>query len=592
MKRFQFFAVLVAPLFVSVAHAQESTWDVISHQIFGENCASCHQAGNGFAIQSDLVLTSDVAYDQLINRAPYNETALDDGLLRVSNAGGQPGLGRSFLWEKINAPNQDHFYDDHPDYGALMPLGDLPLTNGELDFIRTWLLKGAPETGVVASVDLLNDTSRYEEEFFQPLDLPEEGIQLHLGPYEVWYEELHDREFYYFQPHVTEEDTFIRGYDVTYRQGSHHFILYHYEAGEETPEANVYRDIRTPDGQGTRNVFDGLHASWLVASQAPTLTSSFPEKVALRLPPGSGFDFNVHSVNRTGSSRDGEVYVNLHTVDRENVLHVANENFMGKFDIFLPPGKVTTLEETFTFGETHNVVQLWTHAHEKMVEFRVEYASGDRDGELLYWTNDWEHPRMLSFDEPLVFREGDRVKLIATYNNNTDKPVTYGPLSTDEMMFMFFISYPDTEDVNRDGRIDVADIDQISSAARRGLYVEDFDITFDGVVDQDDRERWVKDHLKTAFGDSNLNGQFDSSDLVQVFIAGEYEDDIDKNSGWAEGDWDGDGDFTTSDLVFVFEEGGYEAASKPDTPTVPEPTSGLLGLVGVGLTWLALRRRT
>lgn len=105
-------------------------------------------------------------------------------------------------------------------------------------------------------------------------------------------------------------------------------------------------------------------------------------------------------------------------------------------------------------------------------------------------------------------------------------------------------------------------------------------------MDQDDRIRWVKDHLKTAFGDSNLDGQFNSSDLVRVFIAGEYEDDIDVDSGWAEGDWDGDGDFTSSDLVFVFREGEYEAASKPDTPTVPEPASGLLDLIArLDLPW-------
>jgi hypothetical protein len=59
-------------------------------------------------------------------------------------------------------------------------------------------------------------------------------------------------------------------------------------------------------------------------------------------------------------------------------------------------------------------------------------------------------------------------------------------------------------------------------------------------------------------GDANLDGAFDSTDLVLVFQAGQYEDAIAGNSVWSTGDWDGDGDFTTSDLVMAFGFGAYE----------------------------------
>ena len=62
-------------------------------------------------------------------------------------------------------------------------------------------------------------------------------------------------------------------------------------------------------------------------------------------------------------------------------------------------------------------------------------------------------------------------------------------------------------------------------------------------------------------GDVNGDGVFDSSDLVAVFTAGEYEDDVPGNSTFEEGDWDGDGDFTSSDLVFVFKAGNYVNAA-------------------------------
>ena len=54
-------------------------------------------------------------------------------------------------------------------------------------------------------------------------------------------------------------------------------------------------------------------------------------------------------------------------------------------------------------------------------------------------------------------------------------------------------------------------------------------------------------------GDSNHDGAFNTSDLVEVFRRGEYEDGIAGNSTFEDGDWNGDDDFDSSDLVFVFQ---------------------------------------
>jgi hypothetical protein len=58
-------------------------------------------------------------------------------------------------------------------------------------------------------------------------------------------------------------------------------------------------------------------------------------------------------------------------------------------------------------------------------------------------------------------------------------------------------------------------------------------------------------------GDVNSDGRFDSSDLVQVFMAGEYEDHVFGNSKFEEGDWNGDGEFDSSDLLSAFQQGHY-----------------------------------
>ena len=63
--------------------------------------------------------------------------------------------------EKINAYDQEHFLADHPEYGQLMPPGGNFLTDGELQFIRSWIESGAPETGVVSNESLLQNTNTY-----------------------------------------------------------------------------------------------------------------------------------------------------------------------------------------------------------------------------------------------------------------------------------------------------------------------------------------------------------------------------------------------------------------------------------------------
>jgi hypothetical protein len=128
--------------------------------------------------------------------------------------------------------------------------------------------------------------------------------------------------------------------------------------------------------------------------------------------------------------------------------------------------------------------------------------------------------------------------------------------------------------------ISVLDIDLLAAAIRSG-GTDEFDITGDGSVDDSDFEFWVSTIARTYRGDANLDGEFNSNDLIEVFAAGEYEDNVSLNSLWADGDWDGDGDFTTSDIVSAFGDGGYEQGARAAASAVPEPTSFVLLIAGL-----------
>ena len=148
-------------------------------------------------------------------------------------------------------------------------------------------------------------------------------------------------------------------------------------------------------------------------------------------------------------------------------------------------------------------------------------------------------------------------------------------------------------DFNADDNLDANDIDRFSAFVRdyrRWDWLRQmFDLNNDGIADREDHRIWVKDLKHTWFGDADLDGQFNSNDLVAVFESGEYRDGIAMNSGWAEGDWNGDGDFDSSDLVAAFTDGGYDQGPRIAVNGVPEPTS--FAMLFAGLIGITIRRR-
>ena len=421
-----------------------STWDVIQTVILDKNCVECHVAGASFATQSDLVLTSNVAYSQLVNRTPNNPTARADGLTLVGTEG-LASAGKSFLWEKINAPNQAHYFDDHPGYGALMPLGKPPLTNGELEFVLQWILAGAPSSGNVVDLGLLDDTERYEAPEFEPLPVPTSGVQFHLGPWDV--APNFEREFFYYEPLNNDQPLFVNRVDMAMRPGSHHLILYDLSDNIPeilVPEPQVFREIRDANGNYIPStLMITSHLNFVTGTQWPRMTYHYPPGVAMRIPADAGFDINAHYVNRSSEIIQGEIYANLHTVDSSQVEHVAERLFMNNVDINLPPNATTTLNKTFVVDKKVQIFQLFSHAHEHMTEFRGFIDGGPRDGELVYIAYDWEHPPILELNPTLTLEAGQGLRLQATYNNDTNSTINFGFLSSDEMMILFGAYYVD-----------------------------------------------------------------------------------------------------------------------------------------------------
>ena len=135
-------------------------------------------------------------------------------------------------------------------------------------------------------------------------------------------------------------------------------------------------------------------------------------------------------------------------------------------------------------------------------------------------------------------------------------------------------------DFDNNKAIDANDIDLLTNELRQPIQRRIFDINNDGAVTLADHEFLINALGGITPGDSNLDGEFNSGDLVNVFALAKYERDV--SAGWAEGDWTGDGRFDSGDLVAAFEDGAYEKG--PQAVIVPEPPSCFLltfGLISI-----------
>ena len=436
------YLIIIFSIFFGCEEAKKeetSTWNIIQEEILVSSCLNCHASETTITKQSGLDLTNDEAYSEMVGVVPKNIAAKEDGLVIVSNEGGMKGLAKSFLWEKINAYDREHYLSDHPEYGQMMPPGENFLSDGQLQFVRAWIEAGAPETGVVVDKKLLLDSNRYSPPEFSPLNPPEKGIQLHIKPFKI--KPNFEREFFQYTDLNIDEDIYANRIEIEMRPGSHHFLLYSFDENinsSNLPEYDIKRDLRFEDGAyNVKTLRTMQYHQFFTGTQWPRMDYKLPPGVAFRLNSNFGIDQNSHYVNRSDTTIIGEVFTNIHTIDKSEVQKVANILNWSNQEILLPPKKVTTLNKTFITDDPIYIGQLFSHAHEKMTEFVVRIKGGERNGELVYWTDDWEHPPIINYDPPIELNSGEGLELIATYDNPDNRFVTFGFLSTDEMMILF-----------------------------------------------------------------------------------------------------------------------------------------------------------
>jgi len=416
----------------NIVNTSNSSFEIIQRLTFNKSCAvsGCHISAT--TSNGELDLTAEVSYASLVN-APIVASPLanDRGFKLVT----PNDVEKSFLVTKINCFGEQT--PDHHDYGFPMPLSRPNLSQGEVDFILSWINAGAPQSGKVADTDLLDQIEVLDcgslPDFVAP-DPPAQGYQLSTGMFPI--QPGSEREIFIYKSLPNTEMIYVNRLEMIMRPSTHHFLAYVPRSSNDTPVEDQIRDIES--------FFDlagpFVSTNYLGGTQIPNDELVFPQGVALPINPGVGVDLNSHYTNYTSHEIVGEAFLNLHTVDQTEVQHIAKTIFMGEtvhpvnFRFVVPANSEFIIDEKYSISnDTARVINLVSHTHRLGTTFDMFHVKNDGSETQIYANSDWEHPETKYFDPPLILLPNEKIRTVAKYLNTSDQDVIGGIKSYNEM---------------------------------------------------------------------------------------------------------------------------------------------------------------
>lgn len=115
-------------------------------------------------------------------------------------------------------------------------------------------------------------------------------------------------------------------------------------------------------------------------------------------------------------------------------------------------------------------------------------------------------------------------------------------------------------DVDLDGVVNLEDLQLLNYLTWSDEFRSHwFDLNHDGLMDVGDVDAWIHEQKLNPYGDTNLDGVFDSADLDYLSYL-----PLGSEATWMSGDFDGDGFYTSADLVLAMQ-GGLVSSEKVES---------------------------
>lgn len=220
--------------------------------------------------------------------------------------------------------------------------------------------------------------------------------------------------------------------------GSHHFaiFLYHGDDADRLPKEPF-------DSVGCAGVGDELVSPILAFMQRPRQRIRFPTHVGVRLAPQQRLLLNSHYLNAGPTPVTVAVAVNFRA--RRAIRHHVRSFQLGTMNIDVPPGQSGSAEASWTAPFPMNVVWLTSHSHKYTASVVIDLLRGGVEAGQQLETVSYAGPSIRRYRPPLRLEPGDAFRWTCNYVNPTDRRLTFGVTSDDEMCFAVGFFYPDDE---------------------------------------------------------------------------------------------------------------------------------------------------
>lgn len=238
--------------------------------------------------------------------------------------------------------------------------------------------------------------------------------------------------------------------------GSHHLIVAAIVPGSDTDadaEVGEFRECFGPGGfSGGFGGFGGGDLISVTGQQLPRHEETFPPGVGRVYTGGQKLIFNYHYFNATEDPLEVRAALNFHTVDEAQLERIAAEFSAIFVGIFVPMGETASFDVECLADEDVMVHKLIRHTHQWGTDFPVSFAGGERDGQLIYTSPNYEDPDY-TFPEPVMVEAGEGFRFTCNYDNTDgDHDLRFGETTKDEMCILFATIYsPDSVNVSGQG---------------------------------------------------------------------------------------------------------------------------------------------
>jgi hypothetical protein len=223
-------------------------------------------------------------------------------------------------------------------------------------------------------------------------------------------------------PNTVGKDIAIVQASATMTKGSHHMFVFYDTMFNQTQALS--------DCTGTE-----FH-NFLILTQSPEETQTYPAGVGRLLKGTEGFRFGMHYLNTTSDPLQANVTARFDYKDPGGVQHLAAQMELNNGRLSVPPGQSTqSLDFKIPYGIS--LIYAISHMHKQGKHFKATAA-----GQTLYETTIWDEPVPKTYDPPVLVPGNSTLTWACDYQNDTSMPLTFGESAQKNEMCIFFgVSY-------------------------------------------------------------------------------------------------------------------------------------------------------